>query len=156
MTIIEKKGNLLKAEGIIVHGCNSLGQMGAGVAKQIRDLWPQVYENYRDRYESEGLKMGSIDCTPVSPKTCVINGITQEFFGKDKNVVYVDYASVQEVFARINRVVNSDEYKNDNMPRIVNFPLIGCGLANGDWNVISEMIDQELDDDIEKVLWIYE
>ena len=35
----------------------------------------------------------------------------------------------------------------------VHFPKIGAGLANGDWNIIQEIIDSSLDQDIKKNLW---
>lgn len=41
-----KYGDLLSSKGIIVHGVNSQGVMGSGVAKQIKDKWPEAYGSY--------------------------------------------------------------------------------------------------------------
>ena len=39
------KGDILNVtEGIIVQQVNCFGVMGAGLAKQIRDKWPSVYD----------------------------------------------------------------------------------------------------------------
>ena len=53
------KGNILNAtEGIIVQQVNCMGVMGAGLAKQIRDKWPSVYNRYLDKvYYSPKKKM---------------------------------------------------------------------------------------------------
>ena len=32
----------------IVHGCNAQGVMGSGVAKALRDEWPQIFKPYAD------------------------------------------------------------------------------------------------------------
>ena len=43
------KGNLLDAtEDIIAHQVNCMGVMGSGLAKQIRNKYPEVYANYKD------------------------------------------------------------------------------------------------------------
>jgi len=149
--ITTKIGNLLDATGIIVHGCNSHGVMGSGVAKQIKDKWPDVYKNYDRRYLSQGLPMGSIDYIRVEPKVLVVNAITQKDYGRTSKL-YVSYNSIEATFIRINDLMLNDaQYR---IPKIVNFPLIGCGLANGDWDIVSKIIDEALDDHIEKVLWM--
>ena len=44
------KGDILDVtEGFIVQQVNCFGVMGAGLAKQIRDKWPSVYNRYQDR-----------------------------------------------------------------------------------------------------------
>ena len=47
MEIVYKEGNLLDAQtDVIAHQVNCQGVMGSGVAKQIRDKWPRVYDSY--------------------------------------------------------------------------------------------------------------
>jgi len=149
--ITTRIGNLLDATGVIVHGCNSHGVMGSGVAKQIKDKWPAVYENYNLRYLSEGLPLGSIDYVRVDPKILVVNAITQKDYGRASQL-YVSYDAIEAAFTRINDLVMEEaQYK---VPKVVSFPLIGCGLANGDWDTVSKIIDEALDDNISKVLWM--
>lgn len=143
MTIITKRGDLLQAKGVIVHGCNAQGVMGSGVAAQIRKKWPKAYEVYR-RMDME---LGLVSFAVVEYGVTVANAITQEFYGRDGKV-YADYLAIRSAFAAIN-IVASNEGET-----VVNFPLIGCGLAGGDWDVVSKIIDEELDDTLEKVLWV--
>lgn len=43
----------------IAHGCNCRGVMGAGVAAQIRRLYPDAYEAYRSACEAGSFSLGS-------------------------------------------------------------------------------------------------
>ena len=141
------KGNLLAAKGIIVHGCNAQGVMGSGVAKAIREKWPVTFKKYREHYERYGSRLGAVIPVWVDVDTLVINGITQEFYGRDGKR-YVDYDAVRSVFK-----FTRGWAQEWNMP--VNFPLIGCGLGGGDWQIIENIIEEELPG-IEKRLWIKE
>lgn len=133
-------GNLVHAtEGIIVHGCNAQGKMASGVAKDIRETFPNAYEAYMKRYQEKGLKVGDVVWAriPSEKPLAIANAITQEFYGRDKSIRYVDYDGLREAFKKI-----GDVARKHNLP--VYYPMIGAGLANGDWGIISEIIEQEL------------
>ena len=58
-------GDLLGAtQKVIIQGCNAQGVMGSGVAKVIRERWPEVFETYNLHYKTFGLKLG--DVIPVT------------------------------------------------------------------------------------------
>jgi O-acetyl-ADP-ribose deacetylase (regulator of RNase III) len=166
--ITKKTGDLLSVErGIIVHGCNCQGAMGSGVARLVRNKWPAVYDVYNVIYRTYGLKLGDIQLIASSAEGAsdaskspflygmsaqlakdiiVVNAMTQLHFGSDKNVVYVDYDAVFTAFSSIRSVA-----QGTGLP--VHFPLIGCGLANGKWERVSELIEAALGPDIEAILW---
>lgn len=145
--IIYKTGDLLQApERVIVHGCNAQGVMGSGVAKLIRERWPQVYERYRrvhsfysDYVRDTSKMLGTVDFWPGDPDKTICNAITQEFYGRDPRRVYVDYNAVADCMASINRWVPTYVGEGGS----VAMPLIGAGLANGEWGRIAEIIEQE-------------
>lgn len=141
-----KRDILLETKGLIVHGCNTQGVMGAGIAKLLKEKYPSVYHDYIYRYKT-GLKLGDVILTKINHDLCIASAITQEHYGRDPNVVYVDYDAVEKAFIAINEFANRYHYE-------VKFPLIGCGLANGDWNVISKIIDKTLDKKIDRTLFI--
>lgn len=146
--IVIQRGNFLSVkEGIIVHGCNCQGKMRSGVASEIRDLYPEAYNKYKTVYDTNGLRLGSIIPVDVSDTLTIINAMTQEYYGRDKAVVYVSYDAVYECFEQINVLALQ-------MNRSVHFPLIGCGLGNGDWNIVSQIINDTLDSKIQKTLWV--
>ena len=137
MTIIYKQGDMLAGpEKYILHGCNAQGVMGSGVALQIKQKWPEAYEYYRYAYVNDGLELGVMLAVDCDDKT-IIHCITQEFYGRDKNRVYVDYNAVKDCL----RLVNHNFKGVD-----VAMPKIGCGLANGDWNIVEQIINETMVD----------
>lgn len=150
-----KNGDLLSVkEGIIVHGCNAQGVMGSGVAKAIRDRYPEAYNRYRAVFVEQGerLNLGQIIPVWVTPTLCIVNGITQDFYGRTGDR-YVDYAAVGEVFRRV--VTEQRQlYHVRGENYTINFPKIGAGLGGGDWNVIEPIITEALGD-VPGVLWVY-
>jgi O-acetyl-ADP-ribose deacetylase (regulator of RNase III) len=153
-------GNLLSIDrGIIVHGCNCLGVMGAGVARLIVDKYPEVYGAYISLYEEGKLQLGTIQicsgqefhmnhhvdaiCSTLPPSLIIVNAMTQLDVGTHK--VQVDYDAISACFARVKLLA-----RDTKLP--VYFPLIGCGLAGGDWQEVAPRIDTALGPDIESIL----
>ena len=134
--IIYRKGNLLNApEFVISHGCNAMGAMNSGVAKAIRNKWPLAYQAYRHHYESRnGLFPGEVIWAPVGGKI-IANCITQCKFGRDGKQ-YTEYQAIRECMQEINKF----EKKELGLA----LPLIGAGLGGGDWEVIAEIIQEEI------------
>lgn len=129
------KGDLLTTDSPhILHGCNAQGVMGSGVAKAIRSKYPQAYEDYRSMYDSVGLDLGNIAVSVQDDCKTIYNAITQKYYGRDSSKVYVSYWAIAEVFRHI------DSFKINEIA----MPMIGAGLANGDWNVISAIIENTL------------
>lgn len=141
-----RKGNLLDAKGIIVHGCNCQGAMGSGVAKAIRAKWPVAYERYKEYEGAYGLRLGCLVPVQISDDLIILNALTQEHYGGG-GYRYVSYDAVEECFKKV-----IGWARGNKMP--VNFPLIGAGLGGGDWEIISTIIDRTLGDGIEKILWV--
>ena len=136
MEIIYKHGDLLAGpERCICHGCNAQKKMGSGVAALIREKYPKAYDDYVKEAEKVGLTVGNIIVSDNKDRI-VINAITQEFYGRDSNTVYVSYEGVISCIQKIN------DYAVENSIAEVAFPLIGAGLANGSWKIISEIIQE--------------
>lgn len=155
MTTIKRiDGNVLAVQrGIIVHGCNSKGVMGSGIAKSIRDKYPGAFQVYDREFRKQGLFLGGVTYyhhppTNAGSEIIIANAITQLNYGRDKSVVYVDYDAVSICFETVARMA-----RETGLP--VHFPLIGCGLANGEWEAVSSRIEDALGPDIEKTLWIF-
>jgi hypothetical protein len=138
---------LTVTKGIIVHGCNAQGRMNSGMAKAIREMYPQVYEDYKAHEKKMGLKLSDVIYTRINEDLIIASAITQEDDGRDENVVYVDYDAISNVFAGIGLVAFLEELD-------VHFPLIGCGLANGKWSEVKPRIEEELGSDDRSHLWV--
>lgn len=128
-----EKGDLLSVtKGVIVHGCNAQGVMGSGVAVQIKQKYPEAYIKYLDDYLEGFLTLGVLSVTRVTKDLTIVSAITQNSYGRDPKIRYADYAAIETAFGQI--------YETwPNTP--VYAPRIGAGLGNGDWNIISKLID---------------
>lgn len=127
-------------EGVIIHGCNCQGVMGSGLAKQIKTKYPDAYYDYMKVYSIAGLNLGGIIISPVIPGVLyVVNAMTQEFYGKNLNIVYVDYNAIDECFYKTLNWMNQCKLTK------LYYPKIGAGLANGNWKIISDIIEKQLD-----------
>lgn len=146
-----KSGNILSVtEGIIVHGCNARGVMGSGLAKQVKDLYPKAFLDYKEQLARNPNPLGSVIFSAVGDGLMIANAITQENYGRDSSKVYVDYEAISSTFQIIAGLAVAVEAH-------VHYPFIGAGLANGDWKKIDNIIDDIFDQyDVERTLWSYE
>lgn len=145
MKIIYKQGSMFSHEFpedqtwyAFAHGCNAQGVMGSGVATQIKNLFPTAYQRYKEVHKKYGLHLGSY-VDDWEGRAVVFNMITQKYYGRDKSVVYVSYEAITECFKDLDRCAAA--FIGGNPPQVV-MPKIGAGLANGDWNIIEKIIEE--------------
>lgn len=138
MKIIYKQGDLIECtEKVVVHGCNAQGVMGSGVALAIKNKYPSAYSAYKASEQYGGMTLGRCSYSIQDDGKVVINAITQQFYGRNPHIKYVSYEAVAEAFNMINMFCEERGYKE------VAIPKIGAGLANGDWDVIENIIEAE-------------
>lgn len=150
------KGNLIKLAGaydplmgdnhfnIIVHGCNCFNTMGSGIAPQIANAFPEAW--VADQMTQHGLKMklGNVSVgyhlrDEFHPSTLiVVNGYTQYSIASFPGDIVVDYDAVRRVFKTVANIASTVHRHS------IGYPMIGAGLAGGDWSIISTIIDEEL------------
>lgn len=148
MAIAYKFGNLLDVtSGHIVHGCNSHGVMGSGVAAAIKAKWPVAFKDYRQIYETRGLKVGQVFPVEISDGLILWNAITQENFGQ--GIRHVSYDGLTEAFEQINSIVLS----TDSVPKEIHIPAIGAGLGGGKWKIIEAIISETVN--VPVTVWLY-
>lgn len=129
-------GDLLEAkERFIVHQVNCRGKMGSGVALQIRNKWPQVYESYisvwRNVYADRLL--GEVQFVPVADETTVCNLFGQLTFGYDGKR-YTNYEALYKGLEKI-KVVSKGQsiaipYK------------MGSDRGGASWTIVMSMIEE--------------
>lgn len=134
--ILYQKGNLLDVKrGIIVHGCNSQGVMASGVAKSVRAMYPAAFTQYSHDITTKHFGLGDISVYTAEPNELIIvSAITQEFYGREPNTRYVSYDAIDRCFARVFELA-------ENVGLTVHIPYIGAGLAQGNWGIISTIIE---------------
>jgi O-acetyl-ADP-ribose deacetylase (regulator of RNase III) len=147
------KGNLLDSNcDYICHQVNCQDVMGSGIARQIRERWPEVYMLYREKCAKHmGLPsnwmLGTAQIVKIECDTrCVINMFSQNNFGYYGGR-HTSYDAFSECLYGILELVPEG--------RTIGFPKnIGCGLGGGNWKVISALIEEILGEDYE--VYIYE
>ena len=121
---------------VIVHGCNCHCTMGAGIAKTIKDAFPEAYAADCQTVKGDRNKQGTCsvaECTIPAGKVVVVNAYTQ--FHWHGRGVKADYEAIRSCMAWIKHTFHGKR---------IGIPKIGAGLAGGDWKRISGIIEEEL------------
>ena len=121
---------------LIVHGCNCFCTMGAGIARQIQDRFPQALAADKATPSGDRSKLGNYSMARLSHtqgEFIIINGYTQYHYNGPG--VLLDYQALDTLFQRL---------KSDFPGHRMGYPKIGAGLAGGDFHRIAAIIDRAL------------
>ena len=143
---------------VIVHGCNCLSTMGAGIAPQMAaafgcdkfemEMWgPSIDKLGNIDYKTFLLEKNNtftIDLGEGNPdkgtELVVVNAYTQYSYGRNHSdgvAQPFDYEAFTICMRKLNRVFRGNH---------IGMGKIGSGLAGGDWNRIENIISTELID----------
>lgn len=139
---------------VVCHQVNCQQVMGAGIAKQIHETYPRVYEQYKiftQRFRNRGFSpLGECQLvwTDDGKTRIVANLFGQEYYGRERR--QTDY----DALSRAVRSLAQNEFLRENGFSL-GFPyLIGCALGGGDWGIVLPILEEELLDYPGKVeLW---
>lgn len=143
------KGNLidLAEDGhfdVIVHGCNCFNTMGKGIAKEIRQRYPQTYVADCQTIKGDRAKLGNYTSFKTDTFT-IVNAYCQYNYNlTGGSKVLFEYDAFRKAL---------DKLQVDFPLARFGFPKIGCGLAHADYTVVKEMIaqfEQDLIDDLHR------
>lgn len=165
MAYSEINGDLIKLakEGhfdVISHGCNCWNQMGAGIAPQMASAFGcNKFQKELPEYKGDINKLGTIDYETlhfsnwdqkfekypdegdkILYSLIVVNSYTQYNYGpnhKDGDKRPIDYEALTLCMRKMNLIFKGKH---------IGLPMIGDGLAGGDWNRIKQIIQTELSD----------
>ena len=154
-------GDLFETDAkFIVHQVNCMGRMGSGVALQVKEKYPNVYEEYAKIVSSEMLgKIQVVPCNPqyigcnpgsiMIPNTeqWIVNLFAQDKYGYDGKQ-YTSIQALRECFVKLNCLLHE---KNNNFGAKIAMPYkIGCCRGGADWNEVCAMIEGIfVDEDVE-------
>jgi len=145
-----KIGDLLQSDcNIICHQTNCQGVMGAGIAKQIRDTYPRVYERFLRDHRDGNDTLGSIGVCYTeegdNPRY-IVNMYAQDNY-LPRGVCHTDYEAFRKCLRWLKETVYHYSKYALPKPKIkIGFPdHIGCGLAGGDWEIVKSIIEDEFE-----------
>lgn len=131
---------------LIMHGCNCIKVMGAGIACAIAKKWPNVYLADMNTTNVIDDKIGTYSFARVDDaygdEFVVVNAYTQRTPAQDFYTIAFDYAAFESVLIKLNNDIDDliDVRGRNNV--YIGVPLIGCGLANADKSIVLQMLDQ--------------
>lgn len=133
----------------IPHVCNNVDLFGAGFAASISEKFPIVKENYH-MLGKTFLKnnMGHCQIMKVfenkeyEHKIYAVNMIAQNGIPSTKNTRAINYLGLVKSMNTLSRFIKSETgflKKSENIE--IHTPKFGSGLAGGNWNFISDLIE---------------
>ena len=84
---------------LILHGCNCFHTMGAGIAKYLKQKYPQVYKADLSTLYGNKTKLGSYSTAIITPQLHILNCYLQFTYGRERKV-YVEYFQVSKCLDR--------------------------------------------------------
>ena len=148
MNLIEKEGDLLDlAEDgeidVIVHQANLEHTFGAGIALAIRRRFPYAYRaDLRSRF-NDPAKLGSFTIGQPSLGAGERGPAIANLYSQTS--LYPSHTSYDAMVEGLTQLrFDLQIYNSTSMPKVktIGFPFgMGCGLADGDWNVVRAIIE---------------
>lgn len=124
---------------LIIQGCNCFCTMGSGLAREIKEKIPGAFEADLKTIKGDINKLGNFTFYDEwDDSGCgfrVINAYTQYYY--DARLKPLDYEALTLVLRKLNNLYRGKK---------IGVPLIGAGLAGGDWERIKKIIETELKD----------
>lgn len=154
--ITYKTGDLIEAGlkgevDVIIHQANLEHTFGAGIAKQIREKLPYAYDadvNYSVKGSKDKLGWYTVGVPPnlggfLLP--IVINLYSQP-------TLYPSHTSYDAMFEGLSKIA-TDAFGTSNKKIGIPYQM-GCGLADGNWEIVKTIIEQAFEgSDLEVIIY---
>lgn len=155
--MIENNGDLFTSGATYLgHGVNTCGVMGAGIAKQFKQLFPNNYTNYQAACNGGNLVPGGFMVCPEldseNRTRLITNFASQAKPGADADYRWL-FSSLWSWAERASEPARLRLYGG-----IIAVPEIGCGIGGLEWDT-AKRIYQVIEDchpGIEFEVWHYE
>ncbi len=131
-------GDLVKESDkfdVICHCCNCYCTMGSGIAPVIKAKFPEAYAVDCATPKGDLAKLGTISYTEkTSP--IVVNLYGQfDYTGRRSGRMDLDYDALRSALKLMKQKFSGKTF---------GMPMIGSGLAGGDWSIIEKIIEEEM------------
>lgn len=138
------KGNLLDAkETIIAHQVNCQKKMNSGVAKAIREKYPDVYEEYLNTKPQLG--QSTFICVYDNGEKIIANMYSQDMYGYDGKQ-YTDYDAFRKCCKHIVEECKFEKEYCNNIYDVAMPYKIASDRGGADWDKIMDILLEEFTD----------
>lgn len=140
------KGDLIKAAqlgevDIIAHCCNCFNTMGSGIAPQIAKAFPNAkrVDDATNSGDRDKLGDATVSVTDFENHTVWVYNLYGQYgyWSRRDGGIDLNYFFL----AKSLEAMRNDMLYFDAQDAKIGFPKIGCGLAGGDWTVVSQIIE---------------
>lgn len=118
---------------VICHQVNCLGVMGTGLAKQIREAYPRVFEDYKtfvEAHKDRRALLGKVLYCTTQKGQVIANMFGQLRYGY--NGCHTNYKALEACLKSVAEFANG---------KTIAIPYkLGCGAGGGDWAIVSRII----------------
>lgn len=143
--IEHRRGDIFEQRDLhcIVHQCNLYHTFGNGIAKAIKSKYPWAYEADKNHgAKGDRTRLGTYEIVHwvkmLGGVSSIVNAYCQDGLSSTNRTT--NYAAMGKILFSLERELAADCYPGDNQT-VVGIPHgIGCGLANGSWSVVGELI----------------
>lgn len=129
----KRSGKNKKDKRIIIHQVNCKGVMGAGFAKQVKDKYPQLFKNYRERCMMfDYTELLGTNYYYEDENIIIVNMFSQNNYGTEAR--QTNYEAMATCLDKIRKMYPTQT--------IIAPYRVGCGLGGGDWNIVSKLLEK--------------
>lgn len=136
----------------IFHQANTENVMGAGIAKQIRERYPEAYNVDRDYFVPKGKKrlghytqLRVLENENDAMYKMVVNLYGQMLNEDSVFGIRTNYFALRDALRHC--LDNHSTYFSHYRSPICGFPYgMGCGLGGGDWKIVESIIKETLEE----------
>ncbi len=131
-------GNLLKQSDLSawIHQCNCFNTMGSGVAKEVKSVYPEVYDADCRTIKGDSNKLGTFSFAKTKDGKIGYNLYSQFNYGYDGKL-YTNYDAMRHGLEKIREHAKTN-LKSDAK---IGIPCrMGCARGGGDWNEVLKII----------------
>lgn len=128
-------------KNLIIHIVNDVGAWGAGFVLSISKRWTKPEYAYKANWKTK--QLGDIDIIQVEKNIAVVNLFGQKgirSFPKSTVQPPVRYDAIKIGLSKLKALIK------ERTDIAIHMPKIGCGLAGGDWSIVSKIIEETLTD----------
>lgn len=149
MSVTHFDGDLLESGcDFICHQVNCQGVMGSGIAKSIKEKWPEVYNIYKHHCLHTDDLLGTVQVYELRNKQTIINMFAQDKYGYN-GTRYTSYDAFYNCLCEL--ILHIPKGSR------IGFPYgIGCVRGGANWNIIETMIKEVLGKNYQVEIWRFD
>ena len=128
--------NIFKSKSTaLVNTVNCVGVMGAGIAKEFKLRFPEMFKDYVKKCNTNEIRIGKLDIYKINDRKIIINFPTKDHWKYPSKLEYIEKGLIDFV----------KNYKSWNIISIA-FPQLGCGKGGLKWNDVKYLMKEYLID----------